>query len=79
MKEVLNNLSPEEWGNKADVDKMYADGFTSRQDLSNASHSALQHYGVPLGQTTRLQDAEKDADAGEPIFGSLTQAQSVVS
>ncbi len=66
LREVLNNLSPEDkWGSKADVDKMYADGFTNLQDLSSANHSALQEYGVPLGQTARLQDAAKDADAGE--------------
>ena len=68
LKEILNNLSPEdEWGNKADVNKMYADGFTRLQDLSSATHSALQQYGVPIGQATRLQDAAKDADAGEPL------------
>ncbi|KAL0053691.1 hypothetical protein WJX82_009351 [Trebouxia sp. C0006] len=47
---------------------MYADGFTSLQDLSSASHSALQQYGVPIGQTARLQDAAKDADAGVVVF-----------
>ncbi len=68
LQDTLNNLSPEDkWGNKADLNKMYADGFTSLQDLSSASHSALQQYGVPIGQTARLQDAAKDADAGEVL------------
>lgn len=68
LKDTLNKLSPEDhWGNKADVNKMYADGFTSLQDLSSASHSTLQQYGVPIGQTARLQDAAKDADAGEVL------------
>jgi len=50
LQDTLNNLSPEDqWGNKADVNKIYADGFTSLEDLSSASRSALQLYGVPIG------------------------------
>ncbi|KAL3138154.1 hypothetical protein ABBQ38_005382 [Trebouxia sp. C0009 RCD-2024] len=70
LKEALNCLSPEDaWGNRADVDEMFLDGFTSLKHMATVQPDLLQRYGVPPAQTGTLQQLAEEAVAeGHVIF-----------
>ena len=64
LKEALNCLSPEDaWGTKADVEKMFLDGFTSLKHMTTVQPDLLQSHGVPAAQTGTLQQLAKEAVA----------------
>lgn len=64
LKQALNCLSPEDaWGNRADVDKMFLDGFTSLKHMATVQPDLLQKYGIPAPQTGTLQQLAKEAVA----------------
>lgn len=69
LKEALNCLSLEDaWGNRADVDKMFLDGFTSLKHITTVQPDLLQRYGVPAAQTGTLQQLAKEAVAEGKIL-----------
>ena len=64
LRGALNGLSPEDsWGDKADVHKMFLDGFTSLKHLTTVRPDLLQGYGIPAVQTGTLQQLAKEAIA----------------
>ena len=61
LKEALNRLSPDDaWGDKADVDKMFLDGFTSLKHVTTVQPDLLQRYGLPAVQIGSLQQLAKE-------------------